>query len=228
MRNSMDLNVRIDLLIINTFHSFGCPVYVLNEKQQSSKGEPKWLPRSRVGVYLGKSREHANSVSYVLNLKTDNISPQYHCVYDDDFTTVNAAKDADKIKLWSGLYTAQPNERSIINNLDKNKITFECESPQLNVIDVAWNKPSSGVSNLVGKAQTSTTPRALRQLNRENRHSLCSAQNTNTTSCAEDKCKSKRLMTTAHTNSVEGRLNSNKISQNIIPNFDINLSEGAV
>ena len=63
-----------------TFHSFGCPVYVLNEKQQSSKGEPKWIPGSRVGVYLGKSREYANSVPYILNLATDNVSPQYQCL----------------------------------------------------------------------------------------------------------------------------------------------------
>ena len=68
-------------------------------------------------------------MSYILNLKTDNISPQYHCVYDDDFTTVKSAKDADKVTLWSGLYKAQPNERSIVNKLDKHKNTFECKSP---------------------------------------------------------------------------------------------------
>ena len=89
-----------------TFHPFGCPIYVLNENLQDSKGQPKWLPRSRVGVYLGKSREYASSVSYVLNLKTGNNSPQYHCVYDDNFTILNATKDVDKVKLWSGLYKA--------------------------------------------------------------------------------------------------------------------------
>ena len=41
---------------LKTFHLFGCPSYVLNDKLQDNKGQPKWLPRSRVGVYLGKSR----------------------------------------------------------------------------------------------------------------------------------------------------------------------------
>ena len=39
-----------------TFHPFGCPVYVLNNKLQDNKSQPKRLLRSRVGVYLGKSR----------------------------------------------------------------------------------------------------------------------------------------------------------------------------
>ena len=103
-------------------------------------------------------------MSYVLNLKTDNISPQYHCVYDDDFTTVNSAKDADKVTLWSDLYKAQLNEISLINQLDVTKYTFEFEtSPQLNVMDVASYKPSSGLSNPVETPQTSTSPRTLRQ-----------------------------------------------------------------
>ena len=60
--------------------TFGCPVYILNDNLQNSKGQPKWLPRSRVGVHLGKSRDHTSSVYYVLNLKNGNNSLQYHCV----------------------------------------------------------------------------------------------------------------------------------------------------
>ena len=96
----------------------------------------------------------------------------------------------------------------------------------MNVIDVACHKPSPGLSNLVETPHTSTTPRALRQLNREKNY-LCFGQNTNTTSCTENKCKSKRLATTAHTHSVEGSHNSNKISQSK-STFDITHSEGAV
>ena len=112
-------------------HLFGFPVYVLNDKLQDNKGKPKWLPRSRVGVYLGKSRDHASSVSYILNIKTGNISPQYYCVYDDNFTTVNT-KYVDKA-----------------NQLDIMKYTFDIQSSQLIVMDVANFKPSSGTSSLV-------------------------------------------------------------------------------
>ena len=38
------------------YHTFGCPVYVLNSKLQSGYlGPPKWEPRSWVGVYFGHS-----------------------------------------------------------------------------------------------------------------------------------------------------------------------------
>ena len=51
------------------FHPFGIPVYVLDDRLQAKKKIPKWEPRSRVGVYLGQSKEHESNVSYVLNTK---------------------------------------------------------------------------------------------------------------------------------------------------------------
>ena len=69
-------------------------------------------------MYLGKSRDHASNMVFVLNFKTGHISPQYHCTYDNNFTTVSATTYADKINLWSGLYKAQPEERTIVNDLD--------------------------------------------------------------------------------------------------------------
>ena len=36
-------------------HTFGCPVFVLDHRlQSSSAGPPKWDPRSRLGVYVGR------------------------------------------------------------------------------------------------------------------------------------------------------------------------------
>ena len=56
---------------------------------QSAGGmAPKWEPRSRIGVYLGHSPSHAGSVAIVFNPSTGRVSPQYHVVFDDDFTTV--------------------------------------------------------------------------------------------------------------------------------------------
>ena len=70
-------------------HTFGCPVYILDSKLQSSGlGPPKWEPHSRLGIYLGRSPYHAGSVALVINPKTEHVSPQYHVVLDDDFTTV--------------------------------------------------------------------------------------------------------------------------------------------
>ena len=71
------------------FNFFRCPVYILNNKLQDGKQQPKLLRRSSVGVYLGKSWDHASNMTLVLNLKIGHINPQY--------------KDTEKIKLCSGL-----------------------------------------------------------------------------------------------------------------------------
>ena len=69
-------------------HTFGCPVYVLDQRLQDSKKVPKLSMRSRRGIYLGISKHHSSTVNLVLNPETGVISPQYHCVYDDTFRTV--------------------------------------------------------------------------------------------------------------------------------------------
>ena len=82
------------------FHLFGCPAYVLEDDLQDGIKQPKWKPRTKVGVYLGRSKHHANNVSLILNTKTDHISPQYHVVFDDDFQTVPITDDDQEIEVW--------------------------------------------------------------------------------------------------------------------------------
>mmetsp|Transcript_15060 Transcript_15060/g.36762 ORF Transcript_15060/g.36762 Transcript_15060/m.36762 type:complete len:970 (-) Transcript_15060:1237-4146(-) len=69
-------------------HVWGAPVYVLDPKLQDGKKIPKWDARARRGMYLGVSPVHSSLVSRVLNLQTGNVSPQYHVVVDDLYTTV--------------------------------------------------------------------------------------------------------------------------------------------
>ena len=40
-----------------------------------------------MGIYLGRSPAHAGNMALVLNTNTGLVSPQYHVVFDDDFTT---------------------------------------------------------------------------------------------------------------------------------------------
>ena len=69
-------------------HVWGCPAYVLEPKLQDGKKIPKWRPRARRGQYLGISTNHSTTVGIVQNLRTGNVTPQYHVVYDDNFYTV--------------------------------------------------------------------------------------------------------------------------------------------
>ena len=84
-------------------HSFGCLVYVLDPCYfQDSKKVPKWAMRSKRGIYLGVSKHHSSIVNLVLNPETGVISPQYHCVFDDIFSTVWSDGQFDPI-IWDYL-----------------------------------------------------------------------------------------------------------------------------
>ena len=76
-------------LDVKSFHTFGCPCYVLDNRLQSGLTIlPKWEPRARMGIYVGRSPAHASNVALILNPRTGHVSPQFHVVYDDDFITV--------------------------------------------------------------------------------------------------------------------------------------------
>ena len=135
------------------FHPFGCPVYVLNEDLQGNIKQPKWKPRTKVGVYLGRSKHHAADVSLILNTKTDFITPQYHVLFDDDFHTVTSASEDDEIEVWKGLF--KTNSKSGIINQFKDKDKFSFDSPQINVMDLS----SKGIANPVVNQQPLSNPR---------------------------------------------------------------------
>ena len=69
-------------------HSFGCPVYVLDARLQDNKPIPKWDSKARQGIFVGFSPFHSTSVPLILNPTSQHISPQFHVVFDDDFSTV--------------------------------------------------------------------------------------------------------------------------------------------
>jgi hypothetical protein len=67
---------------------FGCPVYVLSAARQTTGIQNKWSERSKVGIYLGRSPQHAQSVALVLSLETGLVSPQFHISFDPTFQTM--------------------------------------------------------------------------------------------------------------------------------------------
>ncbi|KAG7374494.1 reverse transcriptase RNA-dependent DNA polymerase [Nitzschia inconspicua] len=73
-------------------HVWGCPTYVLDPKLQDGKKIPKWDPRSRRGMFVGVSPSHSRTIGRIMNLRTGRVSPQYHVVYDDLFSTVPNAE----------------------------------------------------------------------------------------------------------------------------------------
>jgi hypothetical protein len=68
-------------------HTFGCPVFALNNALASNKAVPRWDPRARLGLNLEPSPTHARNVHLVLSLMTGLVSPQFHLCFDDFFET---------------------------------------------------------------------------------------------------------------------------------------------
>jgi len=73
--------------ILQNFHTSGCPLYVLEPTLCQNHKLPRWKPRSRVGIFIGFSPHHASSVPLVLSTTTGLVSPQFHVVFDDLFST---------------------------------------------------------------------------------------------------------------------------------------------
>lgn len=89
---------------LQRMHVWGCPTYVLDPRSQDGKKIPKWDPRARRGQFVGISPLHASHVGLIRNLRTNNISPQFHVVYDDFFATVHA-DEAEAPPEWEELLT---------------------------------------------------------------------------------------------------------------------------
>ena len=85
---------------LQRLHVLDCPVYVLEPQLQDTEKLPKWKRRSHRGIYLGLSKVHSSNVYLVLNPNTKHVSPQYHLVFDEKFSTVYSAGKFDA-NVWS-------------------------------------------------------------------------------------------------------------------------------
>ena len=88
---------------LSAFHTWGCPVFVLDHRLQGDSKIPKWEPRARVGVFMGHSPVHAGNVALVLNLQTRHVSLQFHVVFDDIFSTVEYIRYTQEPPFWEDL-----------------------------------------------------------------------------------------------------------------------------
>ena len=93
----------------NDLHVWGCPVYVLDSQMQDGKKLPRWTTRSRRALFLGLSIKHASTAPLVLNLATQYISAQFHCVFDSWFSTVISSGEKELLPnlddpVWANLF----------------------------------------------------------------------------------------------------------------------------
>jgi hypothetical protein len=114
--------VKMDLKILRTARVWGCPVYVLDPMIQDGKKLPKWKPKSRRGQFLGMSRRHASTIGLIRNVRTGSISPQFHVVYDEWFTTLPSRGVLDDHQVpdeWIDLLTYSRERITPLDNMDE-------------------------------------------------------------------------------------------------------------
>jgi hypothetical protein len=92
--------------ILKEAHVFACPSYLLVPSMREGKRVPKFETRSRRGVFMGLSAKHASTVPLIMNLSTLTITPQFHVVFDDWFTSVNSTRPDEPISdlVWNDLF----------------------------------------------------------------------------------------------------------------------------
>ena len=83
---------------LSNFYPFGCPVCVLNTKLQVNQSFNKWNDRTRVIIFLYHSLDHSSIVPLLLHTTTTNVYTQFHCLYDDAFSTCHT--DAKFRSVW--------------------------------------------------------------------------------------------------------------------------------
>ena len=76
--------------LLKNSQPWGYPCYMLSPKLQDGMKIPKWEPCSRGAQFVGFSPLHSSMVGLVRNLRTGNISPQFHVVYNNYFETVHS------------------------------------------------------------------------------------------------------------------------------------------
>ena len=90
---------------MNDFRTFGCPVFVLDKKLQDGDSVKKWRARSWKGIYVGQSTVHPSNVPLVYTIAYTHVTPQFHLVFDEGFTTVTGQPIPNEDKFYEDLFT---------------------------------------------------------------------------------------------------------------------------
>jgi transposase InsO family protein len=125
-------------------HVFGCPVYVLDPALQDNKKIPKWDSKARQGIFVGFSKEHSSLAPLVYNPRTQHISPQYHVIFDDKFSTVPSLYTEPERNLrWEELFKTIDRELYIDpEDVDAGKIRDTWLLPRENTTTVPMVDPA--------------------------------------------------------------------------------------
>jgi hypothetical protein len=125
-------------------HTFGCPVFALQNELASGGSILHWSPHSGLGVNSGPSSSHARNVSLVLNLHTGCVSPQFHCRFDDFFETVKHGKSDISVPLaWQQLSGLVPGTQAPYLEFHNESVNPLTRASRMQAIPIRTGKATS-------------------------------------------------------------------------------------
>jgi hypothetical protein len=143
------------------FRVFGSPVFVLDKKLQDGDSLSKWKARSWMGVYVGHSLAHAGNVPVIYNPQTTHITPQFHVIFDDQFSTVSTNSSELTTEHFEDLY----NKSTWLHKDDF------AETEDLHLFETYWATPPISKQVLPrGNKRKKTQQLSLQSTMRNNRH----------------------------------------------------------
>jgi hypothetical protein len=162
------------------FHPFGCPVFVLDPMLQQGHKIPRWKPRSRVVVYLGLSPEHASSVPLVLSTSTGLVSPQFHIVFDDYFSTTKCLHTNQIPPNWSTLLTTSCTKYvdDVFDSTNFIDPTWFSDSSSQNEPTISSDQPIQPLSPLEREHTIDTSSSFQRESNNNSNNNLSTLSST--------------------------------------------------
>ena len=105
-------------------------MYVLENSLQAGHIHHKCTQRSKVGIYLGRSPQHARSVALVIDRNTGLVSPQFHLSFDPSFNTVKQDKLESMWKMKARFVTQREPSKPAKEKSKRNKVADTSEHPQ--------------------------------------------------------------------------------------------------
>ena len=123
-------------------HTWGCSVYMLHLQLQDGEELSKWKLRAQRGQYVGRSPNHASSVALVRHLWTNNLSPQFHIVFDNQFQTVYSPANEIPPE-WEELFLHSHNHPYIddaVPDLDEEWIDKDKLAKQKATEEMTWEQ----------------------------------------------------------------------------------------
>jgi hypothetical protein len=141
---------------LKDLHVWGCLVYILDPQLQEGQKLPQWQPQFRHDVFLGISNLHSSEVPLVLNLQTGSITPQFHVVFDDLFSTVNLiAREGEPPEHWEAL--CLENSTYIPTDISENSVLY-LEGNWLMPPELAQKQCNTNCTNCICKTFVPTEP----------------------------------------------------------------------